>query len=81
MHATELNEWTGDRAGSQPLTWVGENLLSRRDVYKPLFRLFLLSLGLEVVGVPLLRQLPVRLDDLLLVGTPEEGKGWESWPV
>lgn len=56
----------------QLLTWVNEDLLSRRDVDKLLFRLFLLRLRLEVVGMPLLRQLPVRLDDLLLVCTPEK---------
>lgn len=59
---------------SQLLTWVGEDLFSRRDVDKLLFRFLLLSLGLEVVRVPLLCQLPVRLDDLLLICIPEKKK-------
>lgn len=54
-----------------PLTWVGQDLFSRGDVDKLLLRLLLLRLGLEVIGVPLLRQLPVSFDDLLLVGAPK----------
>lgn len=67
--------------GNMLLTWVGQNLFSRRDIYKPLFCFFLLRLGLEVVGMPLLCQLPVCLDDLLLVGSPEVVRVSESVAV
>lgn len=51
-------------------TWVCEDLLSLSDVDEPLLR-FLLLLGiLEVVRVPLLRQLPVGFDDLPLLRVP-----------
>lgn len=54
------------------LTWVGEDLFSGRDVDEFLFRFLFIGFRLEVVWVPLLRQLPVRLDDFLLVGVPED---------
>lgn len=54
------------------LTWVGEDLFSGRDVDEFLFRFLFIRFRLEVVWVPLLRQLPVRLDDFLLVGVPED---------
>lgn len=69
-HNDHLNSWQNH----QRLTWVGEDLFSRGNVDKLLFRFFLLGLGLEVVWVPLLRQLPVCLDNLLLICTPEENR-------
>lgn len=62
------------RAGKEnlPLTWVGQDLFSWGNVNKLLLRLLFLHLWLEVVRVPLLCQLPVSLDDLLLVGTPKQ---------
>lgn len=52
---------------SELLTWISEDFFSRGDVNELLLRLLFLALRLEVVGVPLLRQLPVGLQNLLLV--------------
>ncbi len=52
------------------LAFVREDLLGGRDVHELLLRLLLLVLVLEVVRVPLLRQLPVRLVYRPLVGVP-----------
>lgn len=52
---------------SELLTWICEDFFGRGDVNELLLGLLFLALRLEVVGVPLLRQLPVGLQDLLLV--------------
>lgn len=52
---------------SELLTWICEDFFGRGDVNELLLCLLFLALRLEVVGVPLLRQLPVGLQDLLLV--------------
>lgn len=70
-HEFKKKKKKGTSVKALPLTWVGQDLFSRGNVDKPLLRLLLLRLRLEVVGVPLLRQLPVSLDDLLLVGAPK----------
>lgn len=55
------------KSPSEPLTWICEDFFGRGDVNELLLCLLFLALQLEVVGVPLLRQLPVGLQDLLLI--------------
>lgn len=52
-------------------TWVCQNLFGLGDVNELLLSLFLFLWILEVVWMPLLSQLPVRPDDLLLLSRPE----------
>merc|ERR1712226_1506306 len=49
---------------------VRQDFFGSGDVHELLFRLFLLLLVLEVVGVPLLGQLTVRLGHVPLVAVP-----------
>lgn len=62
-------------ASNHLLTRVCQDFFSRSDVDKLLLRLLLLCFRLEVVRMKLLSQLPVRLDDLLLISIPEGTAG------
>lgn len=51
-------------------TWVCQNLFGLGDVNELLLSFLLFLWILEVVWVPLLSQLPVRSDNLFLLGRP-----------